>query len=376
MSNLTIPQTDPKAAYLAQRPAIDAAISRVIESGWYILGSEIVAFEKAFAAYIGCRFALGVGNGTDALVLALRALGVGPDDYVAAPSHTAVATVAAIELAGAKPLRIDIYPATYTLDAGALEAALARPPGRIVAVIAVHLYGQPADLNAIIDLARLHGLRVVEDCAQCHGAMLGNKRAGSIGDIAAFSFYPTKNLGALGDGGAVVTEDETLAERVRILREYGWRTRFVSDVAGTNSRLDELQAAVLGVKLRALDMDNSGRGAVAQTYDLGLKQSELGLPFRRGGASHVFHQYVVRSSRREALRSALQRRGICTNIHYPVPIHLQPAYQGRLAIGPLGLDESERAALEVLSLPIYPQLGRAEVDRVVTSILESVRGIE
>jgi dTDP-4-amino-4,6-dideoxygalactose transaminase len=217
---------------------------------------------------------------------------------------------------------------------------------------------------------------VVEDCAQCHGAMLGNKRAGSIGDIAAFSFYPTKNLGALGDGGAVVTEDETLAERVRMLREYGWRARYVSDLAGTNSRLDELQAAVLSVKLTALDVDNAGRGTVAQTYDLGLKQSGLGLPFRRDGVSHVFHQYVVRSSRRDALRSALQGRGVGTNIHYPVPIHLQPAYQGRLAIGPSGLDKSERAALEVLSLPMYPQLRRAEVDRVVTSIMESVREIE
>src|SRR5258708_13881214 len=272
MSNLTIPQTDPKAAYLAQRRAIDAAISRVLESGWYILGSELVAFEKAFAAYIGCRFALGVGNGTDALVLALRALGVGPDDYVAAASHTAVDTVAAIELDGAKPLLIDIDPATYTLDAGALEDALARPPGRIVAVIAVHLYGQPADLDAIIDLAHLHGLRVVEDCAQCHGAMLGNKRAGSIGDIAAFSFYPTKNLGALGDGGAVVTEDDKLAERVRMLREYGWRTRYVNDPAGTQSPPYQRHAGGLGVKITPLDLGNAGRGREAQDYAFGCKQ--------------------------------------------------------------------------------------------------------
>src|ERR1700680_2049511 len=205
MSDTSIPQTDPKASYLAQQPAIDAAISRALASGWYILGGEVAAFEEEFAAYIGCGFSVGVGSGTDALMLALRALGVGADDYVAAPSHTAVATVAAIELAGAKPLLIDIDPATYALDPKAFADALARHPGRIAAVIPVHLYGQCGDLDAIIELARRYGVRVVEDCAQCHGAMVGKRRAGSFGDVAAFSFYPTKKLGAFGDGGAVVT---------------------------------------------------------------------------------------------------------------------------------------------------------------------------
>jgi dTDP-4-amino-4,6-dideoxygalactose transaminase len=371
MSAAPIPQTDPKAAYLAQRREIDAALARVLQGGRYILGDEVAGFERAFAAYIGARHALGVANGTDALVLALRALGVGGEDYVVTVSHTAVATVAAIELAGAKPLLIDIDPATCTMDAAELARVLAAPPGRIGAVIPVHLYGQAADLDAILPLARRHGAPVVEDCAQCHGATLAGRRLGSLADIAAFSFYPTKNLGALGDGGAVVTGDDALAERVRALREYGWRERYVSDIAGMNSRLDELQAAILGVKLTALDADNARRAAIADAYDSGLAGLPLGLPVRRPGASHVFHQYVVRSPGRDRWREALTQRGVGSNIHYPVPVHVQPGYRGRMAIGPSGLGESERAAREVLSLPIYPQLGDAAVTRVVAALREA-----
>ena len=371
MSGAPIPQTDPKAAYLAQRREIDAAVARVLAGGWYILGQEVAAFEHAFAAYVGTRHALGVANGTDALVLALRALEVGREDYVVTVSHTAVATVAAIELAGAKPLLVDIDPATYTMDTAEFARVLASPPGRIAGIIPVHLYGQPADLDAILPLARKHGVRIVEDCAQCHGALLAGKRLGSMGDIAAFSFYPTKNLGALGDGGAVITGDDALAERVRALREYGWRERYVSDIAGTNSRLDELQAAILRVKLARLDADNARRAAIADAYDAGLAGRPLGLPARRPDASHVFHQYVIRSPARDRLREALTRRAIGSNIHYPVPVHLQPAYKGRLALGPSGLRHSERAALEVLSLPIYPQLGDAEVARVIAALRES-----
>jgi len=371
MADAPIPQTDPKAAYLAQRRDIDAALSRALEGGRYILGDAVAAFERAFAAYIGADHALGVANGTDALVLALRALGVGAADYVVTVAHTAVATVAAIELAGARPLLVDIDPATYTMDAAELARVLASPPGRIAAVVPVHLYGQAADLDAVLPLGRRHGVPVVEDCAQCHGAMLGSRRLGSLGDIAAFSFYPTKNLGALGDGGAVVTGDAALAERVRQLREYGWRERYVSDIAGMNSRLDELQAAILAVKLAMLDADNARRAAIADAYDEGLTGMLLGLPARRPGARHVFHQYVVRSPARDRLRAALTQRGIGSNIHYPVPVHLQPAYQGRVAIGPSGLGESEHAAREVLSLPIYPQLGDASVARVVRALQEA-----
>jgi dTDP-4-amino-4,6-dideoxygalactose transaminase len=367
MSDKPVPQTDPKAAYLAQRAAIDAAIARVLAAGRYILGPEVAAFEQEFAAYVGVRHAIGVASGTDALVLSLRALGVAAEDYVATVPHTAVATVAAIELAGARPLLVDIDPATYTMDAAALARALAAPPGRIAAVIPVHLYGQPAD-PGILALARRHGARVIEDCAQCHGALIDGRRAGSIGDVGAFSFYPTKNLGALGDGGIIVTDDDTLAERLRALREYGWRARYVSDIAGMNSRLDELQAAILRVKLAALDADNARRAAMAAAYDAGLAGLPLRLPARQAGTSHVFHQYVIRSAERDRLRAALTERGIGTNIHYPVPVHLQPAYRGRVAVGPGGLAESERAAREVLSLPMYPQLDAAQVARVVAAL--------
>ena len=249
---------------------------------------------------------------------------------------------------------------------------MASPPGPIAAIIPVHLYGQPADLDAILALARRHGARVIEDCAQCHGAGLEGRRAGSVGELAAFSFYPTKNLGALGDGGIVVAGDDAFAERVRELREYGWRQRYVSAIPGLNSRLDELQAAVLRVKLGALERDNARRAAIAEAYDRGLAGLPLTLPARRAETTHVFHQYVVRSPGRDALRAALGARGIGTNIHYPVPVHLQPAYEGRLAIGPSGLGETERAAREVLSLPIYPQLADAQVARVIAAVRECV----
>lgn len=367
-----VPQTDPGAAYLAQRPEIDAAIAHVLGAGRYILGEEVAAFEREFAAFIGVGHAVGVASGTDALVLALRAIGVGAEDYVVTVSHTAVATVAAIELAGARPLLIDIDAASCTMDAAELACALAAPPGRIAAVIPVHLYGQAADLDAILPLARRYGARIIEDCAQCHGATLGGRRLGSFGDLAAFSFYPTKNLGALGDGGAVVTGDASLAERLRMLREYGWRERYVSKVPGMNSRLDELQAAVLRVKLGALDADNARRAGIAAAYDRGLAGTALGLPARRPGATHVFHQYVIRSSARDAIRESLLVCGIATGIHYPLPVHLQPAYRGRLASGPEGLGESERAAREVLSLPIYPQLAADALARVVATLREAI----
>lgn len=372
MSEQPIPQADPRAGYFAQQNTLDAAISRVLQGGRYVLGPETLSFEREFAAYIGADYGIGVASGTEALVLALKALQLGPEDYVATVSHTAVATVAAIELAGLKPLLIDIDPATYTLDLAEFARALANPPkkskGRIAAVIPVHLYGLAADLDAIFDLARRHDVRVIEDCAQSHGALFSNRRLGSFGDIAAFSFYPTKNLGALGDGGAVVTSDAGLATRLKELREYGWRERYVSHIAGMNSRLDELQAAILRPKLRLLDTDNARRQAIAGGYDDGLKGLGLGLPARRPGATHVFHQYVVRSGNRDALQAGLSARGVGTNIHYPVPVHLQPAYQGRVALGPSGLPHSERAAREVLSLPMFPQLSDNQVARVIAAL--------
>jgi dTDP-4-amino-4,6-dideoxygalactose transaminase len=250
----------------------------------------------------------------------------------------------------------------------ALAEVLAKPPGRIAAVMPVHLYGQPADLAAIEPMTARAGASLVEDSAQCHGALSGARTVGSIGRVAAFSFYPTKNLGAIGDGGMVVTSDDGLAERLRALRQYGWRSRYISDITGVNSRLDEIQAAVLRVRLTMLEAENQRRREIAEAYDKGLAGLPLQLPGRRGDATHVFHQYVIRTPRRDALQRALRERGIGTNIHYPVPVHLQPAYQGRLAIGPSGLGESERAAREVLSLPMFPQLAEDQVGRVIAGI--------
>lgn len=378
MTLAPIPQNDPKAAYLAQRAAIDAAIAGVLESGWYILGKETAAFEAEFAAAIGARHGVGTGNGTDALVLALRALGIGPGKTVATVAHTAVATVAAIEMAGARPVLIDIDPASYTMDVAELARVLASPPpgsARIDAILPVHLYGQPADLAALVSLARDYKVPLIEDCAQSHGACFEGRPAGSFGAIACFSFYPTKNLGALGDGGMVTTGDDEVAAALRAIREYGWRERrYISEQTGINSRLDELQAAILRVKLTALAADNARRRAIAARYDSGLAGLPLTLPMRDRRAEHVFHQYVVRSPQRESLRAALQQAGIGTNIHYPMPVHLQPAYRGRTALGPSGMAQTELAASEVFSLPMYPQLEDAQVDRVVAALRAALKG--
>jgi len=369
--SLIVPQSDPKASYLAHQREIDEAVRQTLDSGWYILGKQVAAFEEEFAAYLGAAHCAGVANGTDASVLALRACGVGAGDAVITVSHTAVATVAAIELAGASPLLVDVDPATFTVRPQAIEEAIEtyRGAAKIKAIIAVHLYGHPAEVAAIADLARRFDLRLIEDCAQAHGATASGKRVGTLGDIAAFSFYPTKNLGALGDGGAVVTKDPNLAERVRLLREYGWRERYVSDIAGMNSRLDELQAAILRVKLRYLEEENGRRQNIARAYDEKLAASALRLPQVCGNVSHVYHQYVVRTVERDRLKEMLRGQGIGTLVHYPVPVHRQPAYRDRVLIGSGGLPETERAAREVLSLPMYPQL----TDEQVEIICEVVR---
>jgi dTDP-4-amino-4,6-dideoxygalactose transaminase len=353
-----IPQTDPRANYLAHKDEIDRAIATVLDRGRYILGPEVEAFEREFAAYLGVGHVIGVGNGTDALRLALECAGVRAGDRVVTVSHTAVATVAAIELAGAIPFLVDIDPSTFTMNCDRLEDVLRTR--RVSAIVPVHLYGHPADMPAIVELARRYSTTVIEDCAQSHGASIGNRKTGSFGSAAAFSFYPTKNLGALGDGGAIATDDRGLAERARLLREYGWKERYVSEIPGMNTRLDELQAAILRVKLRYLDPGNARRREIAAAYSAGLC-----LPIENAG--HVHHQYVIRSRDRDALRSRLAASGIATLVHYPVPIHLQPAY-ARLEHGPL--PETESAAREVLSLPIYPELPDVDVARVIEACNE------
>ena len=370
--SVIIPQTDPRANYHAHRVEIDAAIAAVLEGGRYILGEQVASFEREFAAYLGVRHATGVGSGTDALHLALRACGIGPGLPVFTVAHTAVATVAAVEMCGATPVLVDINRADFTMDPQRLEEAVKRTfaardlPVRAPdapfrgAIIPVHLYGQPVDTAAILAIARRYDLALVEDCAQSHGATDNGQMTGAIGDIAAFSFYPTKNLGALGDGGAVVSRSARLAERVRLLREYGWRERYVSDIPGVNSRLDELQAAILRVKLRHLDTENARRRSSAAAYDRLLAGSGLALPQVRPGALHVYHQYVVRAAKRDGLQAHLRTLGIGALIHYPVPVHLQPAYAGRLP-GSDALPETETAARQVLSLPMFPELTDEQV---------------
>jgi len=371
---MAILPADPKANYLAHKQEIEDAVARVLESGWYILGKEVTAFEEEFAAYIGVRHAIGAASGTDALELALRACGIGHGDAVITVSHTAVATVAAIELAGATPVLVDIDPATYTMDPGSLESTLTelmrRPSpsvGRPKAIIPVHLYGHPADMPAIMSIAQRYDLAVIEDCAQSHGAVLGGGKTGAWGRMSAFSFYPTKNLGALGDGGMVVTDDADLAERARLLREYGWRERYISEMQGMNTRLDELQAAILRVKLRYLDEENEKRRKLAQRYDSLLADTALTLPLTRPDAVHVYHQYVVRSGRRDALRAHLRERGIGTLIHYPAPVHLQPAYRDRLPTA-ASLQQTQEAVRQILSLPIFPELSEELVGTIADHI--------
>jgi dTDP-4-amino-4,6-dideoxygalactose transaminase len=356
---------NPAANYRAHRDEIDQAVHKVMDGGMYILGEEVARFEEEFAQYLGVQYAVGVGSGTDALHIALRACGVGPADVVLTVSHTAVATVAAIELTGATAVLTDIDPATATMDVNSLADAVQKQgSGRIRAIIPVHLYGHPADMPAIMAIAERHGLRVIEDCAQSHGAALDGRKTGTWGHIAAFSFYPTKNLGALGDGGAVVTNDRVLADRLRLLREYGWRERYVSDCAGLNTRLDELQAAVLRVKLPFLDKENARRRELARIYDAVLSATTVIGPRGWQRADHVYHQYVVQSDRRDALRSFLKANGVGTLIHYPVPVHMQPAYQGRVVPNGADLPNTESICRRILSLPMYPHLTDAEAQQV------------
>ena len=364
-----IPQADPKAGYLAQKHEIDAAVAGVLARGAYILGPEVQAFEQEFAEFVGVGFAVGVASGTDAIVLALKALGVGPGDGVATVSHTATATVAAIELAGATPVLVDVQADSFGMDPSALERLLRAPPLPIRAVVPVHLYGRPAPIGDIAALAERHGARVLEDASQAHGAMVDGRRVGGFGVAGAFSLYPTKNLGAFGDAGVLVTGDEELAARARRLREYGWRRRFVAEEPGMNTRLDELQAAILRVKLRRLDEANARRGTIATAYDEGLANLPLQLPREAPGETSVWHQYVIRLNDRDRLRAALAEAGVGTAIHYPEPVHRQDAYAGRLPLGPGGLPVTEQLAREILSLPIYPELG----DEQVAQVIEAVR---
>jgi dTDP-4-amino-4,6-dideoxygalactose transaminase len=359
--------------YRAYEAEIERAVTRVLASGWYILGQEVEAFEAGFARWCEASHCIGVGNGTDAIAIALRALGVGPGDAVFTVSHTAVATVAAIELAGAEPVLVDVEADTYTMDPVGLEAAIVAQLGRSPrpkAVVAVHLYGQSCDLLSLRSLCDAHGLYLVEDCAQAHGTRFDGRHVGNFGQVGTFSFYPTKTLGAFGDGGAIVTQDSELAKRCRALRQYGWQRHYVSESPGMNSRLDELQAAILSVRLRHLDAELSRRRAIAAHYSRELCEV-VNVPTLRANSDHSFHLYVVRTSRRDKLAAFLKQDGILSNVHYPVPIHLQPAYSGRVTLAPGGLPVTEEICGEILTLPLHPFLEDAERRRVIEGVLRA-----
>jgi len=363
-----IAQADPGAGYRALKPEIDAAVARALNSGWYILGQEGAAFEREYGAWLGEGVrAVGCANGTDAIALILRGMDIGEGATVVTVSHTAVATVAAIEMAGATPLLLDIDPDSYCMDPDELAAVLLDPPPGIPpirAVVAVHIYGHPCDLGPMLEVCAAAGVPLIEDCAQAHGARLDGRMIGTIGHAAAFSLYPTKNLGALGDGGVLATADHELAERIAAIRQYGWRERYVSSLVGINSRLDEVQAAILRVKLPHLDAANARRRAIADAYDSALAGGPFHPPTRRPGIEHVFHQYVLRSADRAGTMARLKSEGVGTGIHYPVPVHEQSAYAGRTALGPAACAETSRAAHEVFSLPMYPELSDAQVEHI------------
>lgn len=364
---MNILMTDLKAVYKNNELEIKQAIHTVLESGWYVLGKEVEKFEEDFARWINVPYAISVANGTDALELALRACEVGFGDYVATVSNTAVATVSAIERCGAIPILIDIDPSTMTLCPEHLETFIKQTQKTIKAVIPVHLYGHMVDMDSIMELARKYHFYVIEDCAQAHGALMNGKKAGGFGDLAAFSFYPTKNLGAFGDGGAIVTKNKEWSDKIRLLRQYGWKERNSSQVVGVNSRLDEMQAAILNVLLKKLDDFILKRQQIANLYSQ-VKGLDICHPTVKENFSHAYHLYVIKSKKRAELMSYFTDRGIQTAIHYPTPIHLQPAYQARYKVvndlrGPL--EVTEKNAQEILSLPLHPYLSNQQLDYII-----------
>lgn len=352
------------AAYRELQPQLDAAVARVLASGHYILGPEVEAFEAEFAAYCGALHGIGVANGLDALHLVLRAMDVGPGDEVIVPSNTYIATWLAVSQCGAIPVPVEPDPATHNIDPQRIEAAITP---RTKVILPVHLYGQPVDMDAVLAIARKHGLRVLEDAAQAHGACYKGQRIGAHGDAVAWSFYPGKNLGALGDGGAITTNDDALADRLRVLRNYGSRVKYVNDVQGWNSRLDPLQAAVLRVKLAHLEAWNARRSAIAALYQRELTGTGIGLPQVPAWADPAWHLFVVRHPRRDDLQRRLGDAGIGTLIHYPIPPHRQQAYAG-LGLADHAYPVASRLADEVLSLPMGPHLSLAQAQQVVVAV--------
>ncbi len=363
-----IPFVDLKREYEEIKAEIDQAIKGVIKRGRFILGEEVERFEEEFSKFIGARYGIAVNSGSDALYLALRALGIGEGDEVITVSYTFISTADAIIRNGAAPVFVDIEPETYTIDPHQIEKRITR---KTKAIIPVHIYGHPADMDPIIEIARKHNLFVVEDACQAHGAEYKGKRVGSIGDLGCFSFYPTKNLGAYGDGGIVVTNNMDLTKRLRKLRNYGQDKKYYHDISGVNSRLDEIQAAILRVKLRHLAVWNQRRRAIAEFYKRLLEGVDLILPIERDYAKHVYHLYVIRDKRRDVLQAHLRKNGINTLIHYPVPVHMQRPYQHfkKRAL----LSVTEQISREILSLPMHPWLSGEEIKKIAIQVKDYER---
>ncbi len=349
---------------------IEEAIKRVIKKRWFILGEEVENFEKEFAQYLNVKHAISVNSGSDALYLAIKALDIGEGDEVITVSLTFISTVDAIVRNGATPVFVDIEPDTYCIDVTKIEEKIT---DRTRAIIPVHLYGHPADMDPIMEIARKYDLYVIEDACQAHGAEYRGKKVGGIGHIGCFSFYPAKNLGAYGDGGMVVTGDEVIAEKIRLMRNYGQRKKYHHEFIGLNSRLDEIQAAVLRVKLNKLDDNNSKRHTLAELYNMSLKNTTIITPVEKEYARHVYHLYVIRTQRRDELQRYLLKRGIYTQIHYPIPVHKQSAYKG---FDKAELPVTELVCNEVLSLPMYPSLKTEELDYITEKIRDYLVGAE
>ena len=359
-----IPTIDLRLQYDSIKEEVDRAIADTLERGWFILGENVREFEKEFAGYCGVKHASGVASGTDALHISLLACGVGNGDEVITTSLSAIASAFAVTYTGAKPVFTDIDPETFNMDVADMERRITK---KTKAIIPVHLYGNPCDMDPIMEIAEKRGLVVIEDCAQAHGAEYKGRKVGSIGHIAAFSFYPTKNLGAYGDGGAVLTDSDELAEKVEMLRNYGQKTRYYHLMKGFNSRLDELQAAILRVKLRKLDQWNDSRRSNAHLYDKLLEQSDVVTPAEKEYAKHIYHLYVIRSKRRDELRAWLKANGILTDVHYPIPLPLQEAYK-ELGFGSGSFPVVEKAVKEIISLPMFPELKNEDIEKVAQSI--------
>lgn len=368
---MKVPFLSLRDAYLEIGTELEAAFRRVMDSGWYILGREVEAFEHEFAAYCGARFCVGVGNGLDALHLILRGWNIGPGDEVIVPANTYIATWLAVSYAGARPVPVEPDPRTYNLDPQRIEAAISL---RTKAILPVHLYGLPADMAPIMEIAARRGLKVIEDAAQAHGARSRGRRAGCLGHAAGFSFYPGKNLGAFGDGGAVVTDDEQLATRVAVLRNYGSGIKYQNEFKGYNSRLDELQAALLRVRLDRLDEWNARRRGHARFYLDAFAEAGLGLPVEPPGSGHAWHLFVIRTRQRDRLKAYLASRGVETMIHYPIPPHLQPAYR-ELGLQHGAFAITEAIHDEVLSLPVGPHLREAERRYVAEQVVAGIKAI-